>query len=212
MVFLTDPPAVLSADTIEVYDSCDVHDALSSTYENLVSVIEDFQQRGSGWILDKLIALDLHHLDFHPLRVTSYIPLLTCIQNRKAVINIKNEDEKCLLLSVIACLYGDSHAENHERLSHYLEYEKQLNLRSVQFPMALKDIPKLKRLNNVSLSVNTWGQEGFIIIIYYFKYDGLIQVKKEEVKLMSSQDVVKNFIQFSGIKILRFQFVIFNLQ
>ena len=41
-----------------MYDSSDVHDALNSTYENLVSAIEDFQQRGSGWILDKLIALD----------------------------------------------------------------------------------------------------------------------------------------------------------
>ena len=100
--FLTDPPAVLSTDTIEVYDSCDVHDALNSTYENLVSAIEAFQQRGSGWILDKLIALDLHLLEFDPLRATSYIPLPTCIQNRKAAINIKNEDEKYFLWSVIA--------------------------------------------------------------------------------------------------------------
>ena len=49
MAFLTDPPAVLSTDTIEVYDLCDVHGALHSMYENLVSTIEDFQQRGSGW-------------------------------------------------------------------------------------------------------------------------------------------------------------------
>ena len=42
VAFLTDPPAVLFTDTIEVYDLCDVHDALNSTYENLVSAIEDF--------------------------------------------------------------------------------------------------------------------------------------------------------------------------
>ena len=94
VVFLTDPPTILS---IEVYDSSDVHDALDSTYENLESAIEDFQQRGSGWIFDKLIALDLHLLEFDPLRATSYIPLPTYIQNRKAVINIKNKDEKCFL-------------------------------------------------------------------------------------------------------------------
>ena len=49
MAFLTDPTAVLNTDTIEMYDSCDGHDALNSMYENLVSAIEDFQQRGSGW-------------------------------------------------------------------------------------------------------------------------------------------------------------------
>ena len=47
VAFLTDPPVVLSTDAIEVYDSSDVHDALNSSYENLVSAIEDFQQRGS---------------------------------------------------------------------------------------------------------------------------------------------------------------------
>ena len=50
LAFLTDLPEVLSTDTIEVYDSCDVHDALDSTYENLLSAIEDFQQRGSSRI------------------------------------------------------------------------------------------------------------------------------------------------------------------
>ena len=164
VAFLTDPPAVLSTDTIEVYDAGDVHDALNSTYENLVSAIEDFQRRGSGWILDQLIALDLHLLEFDPLRATSYIQLPTYIQNRKAVINIKNKDEKYFLWSISAGLYGDSHRVHQERVSHYLEYEKEFNLQRIQFPMTLKDIPKFERLNNVSISGYAYqeGQEGFI--------------------------------------------------
>ena len=90
VAFLIDQRAVFSPDTIEVYDSSDVHDALNSTYENLVSAIENFQQRGS--------ALDLHLPEFDPLRATSCIPLPTCIQNSKAVINIKNKDGLLLLV------------------------------------------------------------------------------------------------------------------
>ena len=67
-----------------MYDSSAIHDALNSIYENLVSAIEDFEQRGSGWVLDKFLALDIHFLEFDPLRATLYIPLPTCIQNRKA--------------------------------------------------------------------------------------------------------------------------------
>ena len=52
MTFLTNPPAVLSTDTMEVYGSSDVHDTLNSIYENLASTIEDFEQRGSGWVLN----------------------------------------------------------------------------------------------------------------------------------------------------------------
>ena len=110
VTFLTNPPAVLSSDTIEVYDWSDIHNALNSIYENLTSTIEDFQQGGSGWGLDKLLALDLHLLEFDPLRATSYIPLPTCIQNRKAVINIRNNEEKCfyglLLLVYISKMYS----------------------------------------------------------------------------------------------------------
>ena len=62
---------------MEVYNSSEIDNALNSTYENLVSAIEDFQQRGSGWVLNKLLALDLHILEFNPLRATSYIPLPT---------------------------------------------------------------------------------------------------------------------------------------
>ena len=43
--------------------------------------------------------------------------------------------------------------KNHERVSHYLEYEKEFNLQGIQFPMALKHIPNFERLNNVSISV-----------------------------------------------------------
>ena len=50
VTFLTNPPAVLNTDTVDVYSSSDVHSALNSIYGNLGSAIEDFQQRGSGWI------------------------------------------------------------------------------------------------------------------------------------------------------------------
>ena len=110
-----------------MYDSSDVHDTLSSIYENLASTIEDFQQRGSGWVLD------LHLLELNRLRATSYIPLPVHIQNRRAVINIRNNDEKCLLWSVIAGLYfKDSELCNLQRPSRYLEYEKESNLRGYQ--------------------------------------------------------------------------------
>ena len=82
MAFLTDPPAVLSTDTIEVYDSSDVHDALNSTYENLVSAIEDFQQRGSGWILEKFNSIGFTSSRIRP--TPSYFVLSTsCIHTEQ---------------------------------------------------------------------------------------------------------------------------------
>ena len=104
----------------------------------------------------KWLALNLHLLEFDPLRATSYIPLPTYIHSRKAVINIKNKDEKCFQWAVIAGLYGDSRPSYHDRVSHY---QKEFNLQGISFPMALKDVPKFETVNNVSISIYGY-QEG----------------------------------------------------
>ena len=192
VAFLTDPPAVLSTDTVEVYDSSDIHDTLNSTYENLVSAIEDFQQRGSGWILDKLVVWYLHLLEFDPLRATSYIPLPTCIQDRKAVINIRNKDEKCFSMVCYCC----------ERLSHSLGYEKEFNLRGISFPMTLKDIPKFERLNNVSISVYGY-QEGLEGFVYPLKVSKEVNERHVDLLLIVDDDTnhycfIKDFGRLVG--------------
>ena len=106
---------------MERYYSSEVQHALNSTYGNLVSAIEDFQQRGSGWVLNKLLTLDLHLVEFNPLGATSYIPLPQGVHNRKSVIIFK------LLRSVIAGIYGVSSVEHHERVSRYTQHEEELN-------------------------------------------------------------------------------------
>ena len=73
VTFLTNPPAVFSTDTIELYGSSDVHDALNSIYMNLTSAIEGFKQRGSGWVLNKLLAVDLHFLEFEQLHTFPFL-------------------------------------------------------------------------------------------------------------------------------------------
>ena len=80
---------------------------------------------------------------------------------------------KSVFMVCYCWLYGDSRAVHRERVSHYLEYEKEFNLQGISFPMALKDIPKFKKANNVSISVNGYqegkeGQEGFEYLLKVF--------------------------------------------
>ena len=143
--FQTDPPIVFNTDPFEIYESTEVDGILTQTYEKLFSSIEEFQHRGSGWVLDKLLRIDIHILEFNPLRATSYIPLPTQLARKKAVINIKNKDEKCFLWSVIAGTYmKDSNLRNQQRPHQYYMYGKEFNLRNIDFPMKLPDIPKFR--------------------------------------------------------------------
>jgi len=59
-----------------------------------------------------------------------------------------NMDNACLAWSVIAALYL---AERHtERESSYPHYTTVLNLKDIEFPMALNQIKKFQNQNNIS--------------------------------------------------------------
>ena len=73
--FKTDPPAVLNTPASAVYESGNIDEMLDNTYDSLVKSIEDFHLTRSGWVLEKLLKLDLHILELNPLSATSHITL-----------------------------------------------------------------------------------------------------------------------------------------
>ena len=73
----------------------------------------------------------------------------------------------------MVCYYWyiyDSHGANHKRVSHYTQHENEFNLHGISFPVALKDIPKFEKMNNVSTSVYGYQEgkedhEGFVYLL-----------------------------------------------
>ena len=129
--------------------------------------------RGSGWVLDQLLQLNLHVHEFVPLRGSTYLPLPKEISEKHAVVNIQNSDNLCFLWCVIASVYGDPNDHDPQRVAHYQQWANEFNLNGLEMPMALKDVAKFERLNNISVSVygyekpkkNSEGvvtEEGFI--------------------------------------------------
>lgn len=72
---------------------------MSEEYENLSNNIikksEEFQEQNSGWALQKIMFLEVNKNKYEPMRASSYIALPKFIKSRKAVINIKNNDNAC---------------------------------------------------------------------------------------------------------------------
>ena len=71
----------------------------SVIYDNFIQTIEEriqnFNQRGSNWRFQRVLFLDVHFTDFIPLRGSTYFPLPKKIATKKAVINMKNDDDQC---------------------------------------------------------------------------------------------------------------------
>ena len=85
---------------------------------------------------------------------------------------------------MIAALYP---AESHsDRESSYPHYTNVLNFGDIKFPIALKDVKKLKRLNNIS--INVYGIEREEIISLRLSDDK----KKKHANLLYIEDPREN--------------------
>lgn len=61
--------------------------------------MEEFQANGSGWTLNKMLNLEQGINRYVLLRGSSYIEPKK-VSDKKAVINNKNNDDKCFLWSI----------------------------------------------------------------------------------------------------------------
>ena len=72
--------------------------------ERILENMATFQREGSAWRLLSIIQLHLHIVRYNPLRRGTYIPLPKELTSKKAIINMKNSDNRCFLWCVLRAL------------------------------------------------------------------------------------------------------------
>ena len=133
-------------------------------YKEMVDEIEEEVRTvekavGSGWIFEEVENVKLHTSKWVPLNGSSYMPLDPYLANKKAIINMKNEDDKCFLWSVLRALYPKK--DHPERIDSYLICKQNtLNMEGIHYPVDLKAINRFEKQNpNISISVVGYNKE-----------------------------------------------------
>ena len=80
-----------------------------------------------------------------PQKGVGYIDLPADIKTEKAVINVKNKDNRCFEYAILSALHHSEIKDNHERPSKYKAYLNKLNFTGIEFPVSLKDIDKFEK-------------------------------------------------------------------
>ena len=116
------------------------------------------------------MSLDLHTVKYEPLGGSSYIPLPAFLAAKKAIINVKNEDDECFTWVITRALYPVE--QNSERIDKKLrETSKVLNCNPrLKFPANLCDINKFEN-HNSSISVNVFGYENLVYPLRISKHN-----------------------------------------
>ena len=177
-----------SKDLKLVLEETDVSELYNEMAEEIEEEIQKVQNaEGSGWQFLKVIKLVLHTTRWQPLYGSSYMPLDPYLANKKAIINMQNEDDKCFMWSVLRALYPKD--KNSERIDKDLKSKQNsINMKGIRYPVNLKAIDRFETQNpNISISVVGYNKEDLVHPIRISKYTGC----DHDITLLLLKEAVK---------------------
>ena len=129
-----------------------------------LSWIENFNRRGSNWIVESVLHFHITFAPFRPTQGSSFIFTPREIAVKHAIINIQNyDDHLCFLWSILAALYSVRHEQHPSHQYHYKPYLSKLNVTDLSFPLPVKDVAKFEQLNpDIAVSVLVYRERELI--------------------------------------------------
>ena len=170
-----------------ILESTDVSDIYNEMVEEIEEEIQKVQYaEGSGWQFMSVEKVVLHTTKWDPINAGSYIDLPPFLKNKKALINMKNEDDECFKWSVLRALNPKD--KNAERIDNDLKSKQDtLNMEGIRYPVNFRDIDRFESQNpNISISVLGYNKDERVYPLKVSKYTGcehdiiLLLIKDEE--------------------------------
>ena len=137
--------AYFSSETYENLRSDEAMKKVEGSFESIEGKIQSYIQDGSAWQFKEVEQLEIHTTEYNPTKGSSYIDLPKWIKDKKAIINIKNKDDKCFLWCILRYLHPKE--KDAEWIGDLKKYENSLNTKGITFPIKEKDITKFENLN-----------------------------------------------------------------
>ena len=152
-----DHKAYFCSKTYNNLESTNSEELVGKCFGKILGGIEEYNTNGSGWYFKEVVGLEVITTKFNPTKGSSYIVLPDWIKNKKAIVNIKNKDDKCFLWCILR--YPHPKEDNDEKIKDLEKYEFSLNTKGITFPMKLKDITKFEALNPELPGINVFSKD-----------------------------------------------------
>ena len=141
-----------------IMEDTDLGKIYNMMVEMCLAIIDQFQNKGSGWQFVSVESFDINVDPFKPLRGSSYFPLPAKLAVKKAIINVKNmKDNECLKWAITSAVY--QRKKDPQRLNSELRSNSEkLNWKGIDFPTPLTQIVRFEKQN--PYSINVYGYTG----------------------------------------------------
>ena len=176
-------------------------------YDEMVGEIEEEIQKvgdavGSGWQFVEVEKLVLHTTKWDPIKAGSYIDLPPFLKNKKAIINMKNEDDECFKWCVLRALNPKD--KNVERIDKDLKSkEDTLNMKGIKYPVDMRGIDHFESQNpNIAISVFGYNKDERVYPLKVSKYTGC----EHNIDLLLMKELVEEENEKTGKKKKKYNF------
>ncbi len=105
--------------------------------------------------MENVIHIDLKTREYKLLSGSSYIKTPKWISDKKATINIQNEDQKCFKYCMLYHKHKNEIKCHPERLYHYKKWKnsEEFNFDGIKFPLEVNDLKKFCKQYDISLNL-----------------------------------------------------------
>ena len=142
---------------LEGTDENEIYDEMVEEIEEEIQKVQEAE--GSGWQFLNVIKLVLHTTRWDPINAGSYIDLPEALKNKKAIINMQNEDDKCFMWSVLRALYPKD--TNPQRIDKDLKSKQDsINMKGIRYPVNFRDIDRFESQNpEISITILGYNKD-----------------------------------------------------
>lgn len=145
---------------------------INEIIEKFMNDIEQMNIRGSGGAFAGIIKTEVKMSKSKNIFGGSYVELPEKIKNKQACINIKNDDDKCFLWSLLAFKhYDEIKSKSKNEVRHYKKYVDTIKLPEyVSYPVETQVISMWEEANNIKINVFTLDESQNIKIEYHSSF------------------------------------------
>ena len=130
--------------------------ALEDSVKQTLLQMQNLEASTSNLRFKQILSITIHYDKYDPTRAGRYIELPEWIKLKKACINIKNKDQKCLKYCIQSVVYDKISKHHPEEMFHYNKLKDDiLNWDGVHFPAGNRDIDRFEE-NNKIVSINVF--------------------------------------------------------
>ena len=125
---------------------------------------DNWSEAGSGWDAGDIDLAYINVARYRPFRGGTNLPLPARLAKKKAIINVRNKDNKCLKWAINAALFPVERGQHAQRPSKYPE-DDGIDYTGIEFPTPIKQIDRLEAQNR-NLAINVFGWEKNKVVVY----------------------------------------------